>query len=75
MLLSDNFNLSKCEIHFFKLMGLFYIYFSGQVLSITPNTQEQVEILKNVSTQYQVELFSSLPPFTCLFRLFSFRRP
>uniref|UniRef100_A0A3P9P164 Carboxypeptidase B2 (plasma) n=2 Tax=Poecilia reticulata TaxID=8081 RepID=A0A3P9P164_POERE len=34
----------------------FYIYFSGQVLSITPNTQEQVEILKNVSTQFEVAL-------------------
>lgn len=54
--------------------GFFYIYFSGQVLSITPNTQEQVEILKNVSTQYQVGLFSSLLPFTWLFRLFSFSR-
>lgn len=30
---------------------------SDQVLSITPKTQEQVDILKNVSTQYEVELF------------------
>lgn len=30
---------------------------SDQVLSITPKTQEQVDILKNVSTQYEVETF------------------
>uniref|UniRef100_A0A3B3WS26 Peptidase M14 domain-containing protein n=1 Tax=Poecilia mexicana TaxID=48701 RepID=A0A3B3WS26_9TELE len=42
----------KCIDVFFCLF--FYIYFSGQVLSITPKTQEQVEILKNVSTQYEV---------------------
>lgn len=32
-----------------------------QVLSMTPKTQEQVDILKNVSTQYQVEI-SLFPP-------------
>lgn len=31
--------------------------FSDQVLSITPKTQEQVDILKNVSSQYEVEMF------------------
>ncbi|XP_005808043.1 carboxypeptidase B2 [Xiphophorus maculatus] len=35
---------------------------SGQVLSITPNTQEQVEILKNVSTQYQTGLWQPVSP-------------
>lgn len=30
--------------------------FSDQVLSITPKTQEQVDILKNVSSQYEVEM-------------------
>lgn len=35
---------------------LFYLI-SDQVLSITPKTQEQVDILKNVSTQYEVETF------------------
>lgn len=30
------------------------ISISDQVLSITPYTQEQVEVLKNVSTQYEV---------------------
>ncbi|XP_047211648.1 carboxypeptidase B2 isoform X2 [Girardinichthys multiradiatus] len=34
----------------------------GQVLSITPNTQEQVEILKNVSTQYQTVLWKPVSP-------------
>lgn len=29
---------------------------SDQVLSITPKTQEQVDIVRNVSIQYQVEL-------------------
>lgn len=31
--------------------------FSDQVLSITPKTQEQVDIVKNVSSQYEVEMF------------------
>lgn len=31
--------------------------FSDQVLSITPKTQEQVDVLKNVSSQYEVEMF------------------
>ncbi|XP_043966380.1 carboxypeptidase B2 isoform X1 [Gambusia affinis] len=35
---------------------------SGQVLSITPNTQEQVDILKNVSTQYQTGLWQPISP-------------
>ncbi|XP_054915662.1 carboxypeptidase B2 [Poeciliopsis prolifica] len=35
---------------------------SGQVLSITPNTQEQVEILKNVSTQHQTGLWQPASP-------------
>uniref|UniRef100_A0A3Q3GSE2 Carboxypeptidase B2 (plasma) n=1 Tax=Kryptolebias marmoratus TaxID=37003 RepID=A0A3Q3GSE2_KRYMA len=30
---------------------------SDQVLSITPNTQEEVEVLKNVSTQYETNLW------------------
>ncbi|MEQ2315187.1 hypothetical protein AMECASPLE_019518 [Ameca splendens] len=34
----------------------------GHVLSITPNTQEQVEILKNVSTQYQTVLWKPVSP-------------
>lgn len=32
-------------------------WFSDQVLSITPKTQKQVDILKNVSSQYEVEFF------------------
>lgn len=32
--------------------------FSDQVLSITPKTQEQVDILKNVSAQYEVQMFA-----------------
>ncbi|KAM4711428.1 carboxypeptidase B2 [Anableps anableps] len=35
---------------------------SGQVLSIIPNTQEEVEILKNVSTQYQTALWQPVSP-------------
>ncbi|XP_007565387.1 carboxypeptidase B2 [Poecilia formosa] len=34
----------------------------GQVLSITPTTQEQVEILKNVSTQYETGLWQPVSP-------------
>ncbi|XP_014825341.1 PREDICTED: carboxypeptidase B2 [Poecilia mexicana] len=34
----------------------------GQVLSITPKTQEQVEILKNVSTQYETGLWHPVSP-------------
>uniref|UniRef100_A0A672YVB0 Carboxypeptidase B2 (plasma) n=1 Tax=Sphaeramia orbicularis TaxID=375764 RepID=A0A672YVB0_9TELE len=35
---------------------LFFLY-SDQLLSITPNTQEQVDVLKNVSTQYETALW------------------
>lgn len=35
---------------------LFFFLFRDQILSITPKTQEQVDILKNVSTQYEVEI-------------------
>ncbi|XP_038146327.1 carboxypeptidase B2 [Cyprinodon tularosa] len=35
---------------------------SSQVLSITPNTQEQVEVLRNVSTQYQTGLWKPASP-------------
>lgn len=31
---------------------------SDQVLSITPKTQEHVDIVRNVSTQYQVEIMN-----------------
>lgn len=42
-------------------MSYIFLFFliSDQVLSITPKTEEQVEILKNVSTQYEVETFFS----------------
>lgn len=32
--------------------------YSDQVLSITPTTQEHVDVLKNVSTQYKVEIMT-----------------
>ncbi|XP_047432096.1 carboxypeptidase B2 [Mugil cephalus] len=34
----------------------------GQVLSITPKTQEQVDILKNISTQYETVLWQPVSP-------------
>lgn len=37
-------------------MFCFHLKFSDQVLSITPNTQEQVDILKNISTQHEVKI-------------------
>lgn len=34
---------------------LLYV-FSDHVLSITPKTQEQVDVVKNISTRYQVDM-------------------
>lgn len=46
-----------------EMLNVLYCFvlprFSDQVLSITPKTQEQVDILKNVSSQYEVEMFFS----------------
>uniref|UniRef100_A0A668APL6 Carboxypeptidase B2 n=1 Tax=Myripristis murdjan TaxID=586833 RepID=A0A668APL6_9TELE len=39
-----------------------FLSFSDQVLSITAKTQEQVELLKNVSTQYETVLWQPVSP-------------
>uniref|UniRef100_A0A3B5AYL6 Carboxypeptidase B2 n=1 Tax=Stegastes partitus TaxID=144197 RepID=A0A3B5AYL6_9TELE len=41
---------------------LFFFSHSDQILSITPKTQEQVDILKNVSTQYETALWQPVSP-------------
>lgn len=45
-----------CIIHGGQCLLLMAVFFlsSDQILSITPTTKEQVDILKNVSTQYEV---------------------
>lgn len=48
-----------CSIHggqCIVLLCLVFFLFRDQILSITPKTQEQVDILKNVSTQYEVDI-------------------
>uniref|UniRef100_A0A3Q1HDY6 Peptidase M14 domain-containing protein n=1 Tax=Anabas testudineus TaxID=64144 RepID=A0A3Q1HDY6_ANATE len=41
---------------------LFMFLYSDQVLSITPTTQEHVDVLKNVSTQYKTALWQPVSP-------------
>lgn len=45
-----------CIVHGGQCLLLMSVFFlsSDQILSITPTTKEQVDILKNVSTQYEV---------------------